>query len=237
MMSTESRPPPGPGITPGMFSSGLIRRAFRRAARAECGSRHFLGEVAILRGITRSAASGGRRPRRSGLTPGGPAELAEPPFSRRELRDALGMFATGVAIITTRGADGPYGMTANAFCAVSLDPPLVLICVMDGTRGAAAIAANRHFSVNVLAAEQEALSRHFASRDGPRGREAFAEIPHRAVATGAPVIEGAAAYLDCLVASGHEAGDHVIFVGHVLAIGTTGCDSPLLYFSGTYRSL
>ncbi len=157
-------------------------------------------------------------------------------FTRRDLRDALGMFATGVTVVTTRGAKEPYGMTASAFSVVSFDPPLVLVCVVSQAQGAESIAANRHFAVNVLTAEQEALSRHFASRKRRRGPDAFAEIPHREAVTGAPILDGVAAYLDCWLAAKHEAGDHVIFVGEVLALGADRSAPPLLYFAGSYRS-
>jgi flavin reductase len=177
--------------------------------------------------------------------PGGPltgravptAVALEAPFSTRELRDTLGMFATGVTIITTRGPSEPYGMTANAFSAVSLDPPLVLVCVLSEAKGAAAIVANGHFAVNVLGARQEALSRHFAWPRRPRGPAAFAGVPHHCEVTGAPIIEGAAAYLDCWLASRHQAGDHTIFVGEVAARGADPHASPLVWFAGGYRSL
>src|SRR5512132_1689779 len=93
--------------------------------------------------------------------------LVQERFSAAELRGVLGAFATGVTVITTRGPDHLYGMTANAFSSVSLDPPLVLICVISGTEGQRVISANGVFAVNVLCAEQEALSRYFAARDRP----------------------------------------------------------------------
>lgn len=162
----------------------------------------------------------------------------EAPFSRRELRDVLGMYATGVTVITTQGITEPYGMTANSFTGVSLDPPLVLVCAMRQALGAEVISGNGHFAVNVLTAEQEAISHFFASRNRPRGPEAFADIPHRRLVTGAPIIDGVAAYLDCRLAAEYEVGDHMIFIGEVMALGAGSAGpSPLLYFAGNYRTL
>lgn len=158
------------------------------------------------------------------------------PFSTREFRDALGAFATGVTVVTTRGAE-PYGMTANAFSSLSLDPPLVLVCVVSGTHGCESIAANGIFAVNVLTEEQEPLSRWFASRDRPRTAEAFADVAHHHAATGSPLIDGAAAHLDCRLAAQHEAGDHTILVGEVLALDIVPGASPLLFHGGAYRRL
>jgi flavin reductase len=156
-------------------------------------------------------------------------------FSGADFRRALGAFATGVTVITTRGARTDYGMTATAFSSVSLDPPLVLVCVITANEGADVIRANGVFAVNVLAEHQEAISNYFASRSRPRGRDAFSEVDHREVVTGAPVLEGVAAYLDCRLATTHEAGDHLIFVGEVLALGHDEEASPLLFHGSSYR--
>jgi flavin reductase (DIM6/NTAB) family NADH-FMN oxidoreductase RutF len=155
-------------------------------------------------------------------------------FSSSELRTVLGAFATGVTVITSRSGDHAYGMTANAFSSVSLDPPLVLVCVSGGTIGAATIERNRAFAVNVLAASQEPVSRYFAWKDRPRGADAFLEIPHATAATGCPVLEGVAAFLDCRLAAVHEAGDHLIFIGEVLAVGVDLDVEALLYHRGAY---
>lgn len=156
-------------------------------------------------------------------------------FSGKEFRKAVGAFPTGVTVITTEGDDQqPYGMTANAFSSVSLDPPLVLVCVISGTEGHSRIEENGVFAVNVLSAEQAPISRHFASRDRPRGKASFDGVPHRRVATRSPVLEGVAAYLDCRRAAVHEAGDHVIFIGEVLALGIDPSAASLLYHAGQY---
>lgn len=158
-------------------------------------------------------------------------------FGSKDLRNVLGAFPTGVTIVTTGGEDEPYGMTANAFTSVSLDPPLVLVCVNRRAQASELIPRNQAFAVNILTADQEPLSTYFASSSRARGREAFAEIPHRSVVTGSPVIEDAAAFLDCRLASRHEAGDHNIFVGEVVAIGLDPEAIPLVFHGGRYRSL
>jgi flavin reductase (DIM6/NTAB) family NADH-FMN oxidoreductase RutF len=167
-------------------------------------------------------------------------ETIAPPssaFNVRDFRNTLGAFATGVTVITTQGPEEPYGMTANAFSSVSLDPPLVLVCVIRGTAGEQMIEQNGIFAVNELSEEQEAISRYFASKTRPRGPDAFAEISHRRAASGSPILDGSAAYLDCRVAAIHQAGDHTIFIGEVMAIGSEEGARPLLFHGGQYRYL
>jgi flavin reductase (DIM6/NTAB) family NADH-FMN oxidoreductase RutF len=155
-------------------------------------------------------------------------------FSSTDFRRALGAFATGVTVITTHGPGEQYGMTANAFSSLSLDPPLVLVCVKSGTAGSESIARNGVFAVNILGAEQEAVSRYFASKDRPRGEEAFRDVPHAFSVTGSPILAGSACHLDCRVTATHEAGDHVIFIGEVLALGLEEDARPLLFHHGQY---
>ncbi len=158
-------------------------------------------------------------------------------FTGEQFRSALGAFATGVTVITTRGEDHAYGMTANAFSSVSLDPPLVLVCARSGAEGSKHIDRNGVFAVNVLAAHQEPLSRYFSSKDRPRGRDSFRDVANRTGVTGSPLLEEVAAYLDCNLHSSHEAGDHDIFIGEVLALGTDPSATPLLFHGGRYRYL
>jgi flavin reductase len=158
-----------------------------------------------------------------------------PGFTTKDFREAVGAFATGVTVVTTRGEEHDYGMTANAFSSVSLDPPLVLVCVMANSEGSEHIERNLCFAVNVLHAEQEPLSRYFASQDRPRGRDAFRDVPHRTASSGSPILEGAVAYLDCRVHIDHEAGDHRIFIGEVLELGFEPAGAPLLFHGGQYK--
>jgi len=168
-----------------------------------------------------------------------PSEQAA--FAGTDFRNTVGSFATGVTVITTCGREDVdedfYGMTANAFSSVSLDPPLVLICVISGTAGAETIERNGVFAVNVLANHQEPVSRFFSSRDLPAGRAAFADLPHFRAVTGSPILEKAAAYLDCRVTDRHEAGDHLIFIGEVVALGVDPESRPLLFHGGKYAAL
>ena len=156
-------------------------------------------------------------------------------FNGADFRSALGAFATGVTVITSQGDDESFGMTANAFSSLSLDPPLVLVCVISGTTGAAMIERSGAFAVNILGSHQEPISRYFSWKERPRGAAAFGEIPHHTAATGCPLLKGAAAYLDCRLHETHEAGDHVIFIGEVLALGTEPEVDPLLFHHGRYK--
>jgi flavin reductase len=159
-------------------------------------------------------------------------------FSAGEFRATLGAFATGVTVVTSRGeGDDAFGMTANAFSSLSLDPPLVLVCVIAGTTGAETIERNGSFAVNILASTQEPISRYFSWKDRPRGAAAFSEIPHYTAVTGCPLLEGAAAYLDCRLAGKYESGDHIIFIGEVLALGVDATSTPLLFHNGCYCNL
>ena len=156
-------------------------------------------------------------------------------FTGKEFRNALGAFATGINVITTRGEDHAYGMTANAFSSVSLDPPLVLICAISGTDGSEHIQSNGVFAVNILAAHQEPISRYFSSKERPRGRDAFRDVPHRTAVTGSPIIDEIVGYLDCRLHATHQAGDHEIFIGEVIALEVDPDAMPLLFHAGKYR--
>ena len=158
-------------------------------------------------------------------------------FSSKEFRSTVGAFATGVTVVTTRGEEHAYGMTANAFSSVSLDPPLILVCVINPSEGAEHITRNGVFAVNILGVDQEPLSRYFASRDRPKGRDAFRDVPHRVAASGSPILEGAAAFMDCRLHATHEAGDHLIFIGEVLELDVQEGGTPLVFHGGGYRLL
>jgi flavin reductase len=158
-------------------------------------------------------------------------------FHARELRRALGAFTTGVTVITTRVAGCAHGMTANAFSSVSLEPPLVLVCIKSGGLACRDVAASGRFAVNILSAQQEALSARFASRERPHGPYAFRDVPHWVAASGAPILEGVAAYLDCRTVASHEAGDHRIFIAEVTDLGAEPDAPPLLFHRGRYARM
>jgi flavin reductase (DIM6/NTAB) family NADH-FMN oxidoreductase RutF len=164
-------------------------------------------------------------------------ERLERGFNSTRFRGAMSSFCTGVTIITTRGPDEPYGMTASSFTSVSLDPPLILVCVIRGTLGSETISRNGAFAVNILSSTQEPLSRYFAARDRPRGEHAFREVAHRDGVTGSPILDRVAGHLECQVVQSYEVGDHIVFIGEVLDLDFDGDVKPLLFHHGRYRLL
>jgi flavin reductase (DIM6/NTAB) family NADH-FMN oxidoreductase RutF len=150
-----------------------------------------------------------------------------------EFRTALRNFAAGVTVVTTRDGDGrPSGLTASAFTSVSLDPPLVLVCVDHAATAHPAFRVHGWFAVNVLRREQEAVSRRFAESGGGK----FDGVPCHEGRTGLPLLDGALATIECRLVDAHEAGDHTIFVGAVEAASVTG-GRPLVYFHGGYHGV
>jgi flavin reductase (DIM6/NTAB) family NADH-FMN oxidoreductase RutF len=160
-----------------------------------------------------------------------PTQARSPSFSSLEFRAALGMFATGVTIVTARGVDGaPVGLTANSFNSVSLTPPLVLWSLSRRAGSMAAFSAGSHYAINILAADQRALAERFASRHADR----FAGVAWHAGTAGAPVIEGAVAVFECFNRSRYQEGDHVIFVGEVERCEHRAGAQPLIFHGGRY---
>ena len=163
------------------------------------------------------------------------AEMPPEPQSeadRRALRDAFGCFATGVTIITTRQGDGtPRGFTANSFTSVSLDPPLLLVCVAKSAHSAPVFTEASHFAVNVLSQEQKDISGLFASR----AVDKFELADWRAGVAGMPVFDTALAHFVCARDKAIDAGDHIILLGRVIDHATEP-GQPLGYFRGTYFS-
>ena len=161
-----------------------------------------------------------------------PPRQAQPPtFSAQEFRAALGMFATGVTIVTARGADGQViGLTANSFNSVSLTPPLVLWSLSRAAASMAVFSAGSHYAINVLAADQKELAERFARK----GADRWLGVTFDQGAGGAPLLHGAAATFECFNRSRYEEGDHVIFVGEVERVTHRPGASPLLYHGGRY---
>ena len=151
-------------------------------------------------------------------------------FNVRELRSALGAFATGVTIVTTRSRDGKlHGMTANSFTSVSLNPPLVLWSSSLYAQSLPAFQEGTHFLVNILAYDQIELSNKFARTHDNK----FTEIDHMIPECGAPVLIGAAAHFECRNEYRHYGGDHIIFIGHVERYAHTS-KPTLLFCRGKY---
>ena len=154
-----------------------------------------------------------------------------PNFSPPEFRTALGMFATGVTIVTARTAEGELvGLTANSFNSVSLDPPLVLWSLSRAAASMPAFRAGSHYAINILGADQKELALRFAAK----GLDRFADVEFVEGVGGAPLLAGAAASFECFNRSRYEEGDHVIFVGEVERCTHNASASPLLYHGGKF---
>ncbi|MER6992094.1 flavin reductase family protein [Saccharopolyspora hirsuta] len=147
----------------------------------------------------------------------------------RELRNCLGHFTTGVTVVTCDVDGSPHGATVNAFSAVSLDPPLVLVS-LDRRSKAARYLDGRPFTVNVLRSQQDALALHFAGRPMPDA------VPWAEPAHGSPRLADCLAHLSCRPWASYDGGDHVLHLGHVEEL-TYGGGAPLVFFRGQFRHL
>jgi flavin reductase (DIM6/NTAB) family NADH-FMN oxidoreductase RutF len=161
----------------------------------------------------------------------------EPRADTGLLRKVLGLFPTGVTVVTAH-ASTPCGMTANAFTSVSLDPPSILVCVNRNAALYRAVREAGSFAVSVLAADQEDLARYFADHRRPRGAAEFGAVGWTpAPLTGTPVLDGSLAWFDCDLTASYDGGDHEIFLGTVLASGYGAAGGALVFFSGSFRQL
>jgi flavin reductase (DIM6/NTAB) family NADH-FMN oxidoreductase RutF len=153
-------------------------------------------------------------------------------------REVIGSFATGVAIVTAHGDDGPAGLTTNAVSSLSLDPLLLLVCFDNGSRTLPVVAQAKRFAVNVLRAGQEDTARLFASK--AVAEEKFDAVTHT-VAHGVPVLDDALAWIACDLESLTPAGDHTIGIGRVTHLsaddGAGAANDPLLFFRGGFGRL
>jgi flavin reductase (DIM6/NTAB) family NADH-FMN oxidoreductase RutF len=155
------------------------------------------------------------------------------PIDKQEFRRVLGHFAAGVTVVTTIDEAGaPYGLTATAFTSVSLEPPLILVCVDKKSESHPHFHTSGIFAVNFLAVDHEHLSRRFAVSGGPK----FEGLAVQRGATGAPVLSDALGHLECRTVNVVDAGDHTIFLGQVEAADARDGE-PLLYFRGAYRKV
>ena len=155
------------------------------------------------------------------------------PIEKNQLRQVMGHFATGVTIITTLTKAGQIqGLTANAFTSVSLEPPLLLISVDKKAESWPAFEESRVFTVNILANDQEALSRKFAVSGGNK----FEGVAYRIGANGAPILDGTLAYIECTLYAAYDGGDHSIYLGEIQQAEITE-GKPLVFYRGGYRAL
>lgn len=165
--------------------------------------------------------------------PPDPSPPDHSPIDAVELRRAFGTFVTGVTVVTTWDETGvPRGMTANSFTSVSLDPPLLLVCVGKGAASYPAFAASPAFAVNLLHEAQAEVSSLFASKSPDK----FRAVSHDAVHTGAPVLTDCMTWFDCSVYDRVEAGDHMVLIGRVQAFGTSA-SAPLGFCRGRYAAV
>lgn len=156
------------------------------------------------------------------------------PADREQLKHALSHLPSGVAIVTSRDEEGnPAGLTAISVCSVSLDPPLVLVCIERSTNTHAAIEDSRVYGLNFLAEADRELADRFSTSG-----EKFDGVEYEAHLTGAPILSGAVASCDCTVVVAVPAGDHTIFVGRVEAVRASSAPAgPLIRYRGRYETL
>jgi flavin reductase (DIM6/NTAB) family NADH-FMN oxidoreductase RutF len=151
------------------------------------------------------------------------------------LRSVFGKFATGVTVVAA-GRDAPCGMTANSFTSVSIQPPMILVCVNRSAAIHEAVLECGSFAVSILSAHQEDVARYFANKSRPRGLAEFGSVDWTpAPSTGSPVLDGAIAWMDCSLAEAYDGGDHVIFLGSVLDSGWGPEHDALLFFGGGFH--
>ena len=169
----------------------------------------------------------------SASTPADPqATGAAPPpaIDEARFRQVLGHFATGVTVVTSRDGAGPVGLAVNSFTSVSLDPPLLAFSVKRTSSTWPRIRAAGGFTVNILSADQEAVSRRFASAAPDR----FEGMGWHPSPSGSPVLEGALAWIDATIEVEHEAGDHVMVIGRVTGLDVAREGAPLVFYRGGY---
>jgi len=156
---------------------------------------------------------------------------------RRRLRDLLAHFATGVTVVAARNGPLLAGMTANAIASISIDPPVLMASIARKAETHGAIVGSHAFAVSVLAADQRELAECFAQPTTAAKLTRFCDAPWHEAETGSPILEGALAYFDCRLTEHHDGGDHVIFLGEIVAAGFREDAKPLLWYASRYREL
>jgi 3-hydroxy-9,10-secoandrosta-1,3,5(10)-triene-9,17-dione monooxygenase reductase component len=151
----------------------------------------------------------------------------------RLLRSVCGHFTTGVTVVTSGTTSFVVGVTVNSFTSVSLDPPLILVCIQNESSELPALRRTGAFTVNILAADQEEVCRTFASRHTRRART----VDVHAGITGVPILSKALAYLECRLQREVDGGDHAILIGGVVALDVLRDDRPLAFFRSAFHHL
>ena len=155
------------------------------------------------------------------------------PVTKEEFRTALSRFASGVTVVTCKDPHNQFrGITVSAFSSLSLEPPLVLVCIDKRASIHQHLTEGSFFAVNFLSQDQEHISRRFASKDADRFNGVRCSSGH----SGAPLIDGALGFVECRIVHAYPGGDHTIFVGQVEASGVNE-GKPILYFCGDYACL
>ena len=162
----------------------------------------------------------------------GIAEFSSPEVDVRDFKTALGCFVTGVTVATTLTALGMHGVTANAVMSVSLAPPLVLLSIQSGSRMDVLLRQSDNYALSILSAAQRDVAEYFADSTKPHDSQAFKRFPYQHARTGAPLFDGALAHVDCRIVDVHPAGDHTLYVGHVIFVASPSPGAPLQYFRG-----
>lgn len=155
--------------------------------------------------------------------------------TNRKFRNVLGLFTTGVNVVTTQYENQFYGITVNAFSSVSLNPPLVLICIDSKTTSFKFINKSKIYAVNILSSKQRNLSELFSKSENKT--KLFDELDYFIDVTGAPILNDSLGYVDCKVIKTYRSGDHHILIGSVQSLNVFKKLKPLVYFRGTYDSL
>jgi flavin reductase (DIM6/NTAB) family NADH-FMN oxidoreductase RutF len=156
--------------------------------------------------------------------------------SPEQFRDVMAKHAAGVTVVTTAGPTGYHGVTVTAFCPLSLDPPLVLVCIDRQQQSHRLLETAAGWVVNLLSRDQEFLAEQFAGR-APLADSRFSRLPHHLGPLGIPRLDGCLAWIDCRPWARYEGGDHSIFVGQVVALDLGPANDPLMYFERQYCEL
>lgn len=156
---------------------------------------------------------------------------------RRRLRELMGRFATGVAVVAARAGPLLAGMTANSIASISIDPPILMVSIARKAETHGAIIGSHAFSVSVLADDQRALADCFAQPTTATKLKRFCDAAWHEAETGSPILEGALAYFDCRLTERLPGGDHTIFLGEIVAAGYREDAAPLIWYGSRYNRL
>jgi len=155
-------------------------------------------------------------------------------IDNQEFKNALKLWASGIAVVTTQSEEGELGMTVTSFASVSMDPPQILVCLNETTETGAVILENKKFAVNALTAEQEQVSNQFAG--GASMEERFKSVAWHKGELGVPVFDAALSHMECTVVQQFKAGTHWIVVGEI-QYSQCNVGEPLLYYNSAYQRI